>query len=181
VDGAVFLDRDGVINRVRPDHVKSWAEFEFLPNVLLALARLRELGRRVVVITNQAAVGRRLLAPDDLSRIHRQMSLAVQVAGGQIDAIYVCPHLPDSGCGCRKPGAGLFLQASAELKISLAASVMVGDTESDILAARSAGCFPILITPFPLASLNGVAMAADLAGAVTLIERLIDQVQVISC
>lgn len=180
-DGAVFLDRDGVINRCRSDHVKSWAEFEFLPGALPALAQLRRMGSRVVVITNQAAVGRGLLASDELTRIHEHMTIAVQAAGGRIDRVYVCPHLPDSGCGCRKPGPGLFVQASVELQISLAASFMVGDSESDVLAARSAGCFPILITRDGAGSHAGLAIADDLLGAVTMLRQLTPQPQAVSC
>src|SRR5438067_80410 len=95
---AVFLDRDGVINRCRPDHVKSWGEFEFLPGVLSSLAALRSTGTPVVVVTNQGAVGRGLLAADRLHEIHLRMLDAIQVAGGQITGIYTCLHARSDGC-----------------------------------------------------------------------------------
>ena len=142
---AVFLDRDGVINRRRPDHVKSWSEFEFLPGTLDALAALHRTGARVVVVTNQAAVGRGLLREEDLAFIHAKMSEAVAAAGGWIERTYTCVHIPEVRCACRKPGTALFAQASAELGIRLEFSLMVGDAPTDVEAARAAGCVPVLM------------------------------------
>lgn len=142
----VFLDRDGVINRRRPDHVKSWEEFEFLPGSLEALARLRELEARVVVVTNQASVGRGLIGQEQLERIHNQMNELVRSNGGLIDGIYACPHKPEARCACRKPGTELFLRASRELGIDVSESFMVGDSLTDIAAATAVGSRPILIT-----------------------------------
>src|SRR5690348_8882663 len=142
---ALFLDRDGVINRQRPDHVKSWAEFEFLPGALDGLALLHAMGLRVVVITNQAVVGRGLLRPEDLFLIHQRMSAAVSAAGGRIERAYACVHTPEVGCRCRKPATALLEQASIELGISLPSSFMAGDSRRDLDAARAVGCVPILI------------------------------------
>src|ERR1700693_1615644 len=91
---AVFLDRDGVINQQRPDHVKSWDEFEFLPGVLDALARLHQMKVRVAVVTNQAVVGRGLIQENDLLAIHERMRATVALAGGNIERIYSCVHAP---------------------------------------------------------------------------------------
>lgn len=143
---AVFLDRDGVINRRRDDHVKSWGEFEFLPGVLSSLSKLRQVRARVVVITNQAAVGRGLLSAEDLATIHQRMADAVRVAGGQIERVYACPHRPQAGCACRKPGTELFVRASHELGIDLQNSVMIGDADTDVQAASAAGCLPVRIS-----------------------------------
>src|SRR5206468_4095079 len=88
---AVFLDRDGVINRRRPDHVKRWEEFEFLPGVLEALAALRSMDTRVIVITNQGVVGRGLLAAEGLRRIHARMLQAIRAAGGHVAAVGAVP------------------------------------------------------------------------------------------
>src|SRR5437588_10968878 len=85
---AVFLDRDGVINRRRLDHVKSWAEFEFLPGSLEALAELRRNGLRVVVVTNQSVVGRGFLTQDELTAIHCQMTSLLEAARGAIGVLY---------------------------------------------------------------------------------------------
>jgi histidinol-phosphate phosphatase family protein len=172
--GAVFIDRDGVINRRRPDHVKSWAEFEFLPGVLTALAELRQLAVPVAVITNQSVVGRRLIAQEDLDAIHQQMLEQVRDAGGRIDRIYVCPHHPKAGCACRKPAPELLVRASGEMAVELAASVMIGDAPTDILAARSAGCQPILVAhPYRDRAIDGVPKVRDLREAVALLPSLL--------
>ena len=141
----VFVDRDGVINRRRPDHVKSWSEFEFLPSALEALCGLNRSGVRTVVITNQSVVGRGLVSAAQLGEIHALMSDAIRRSGGEIAAIYVCPHAPELGCACRKPAPGLLMQAKAELALDLDSCVMVGDGECDIEAAAAAGCRAILV------------------------------------
>jgi D-glycero-D-manno-heptose 1,7-bisphosphate phosphatase len=92
---AIFLDRDGVINRNRPDHVKSWAEFEFLPGVLDALRRLAQLDWPVVVISNQAIVGRGLVSRQTIDEISEQMTSVVWRVGGRIDQVFYCPHSPE--------------------------------------------------------------------------------------
>jgi D-glycero-D-manno-heptose 1,7-bisphosphate phosphatase len=141
----VLLDRDGVINRQRRDHVKSWAEFEFLPGALDALRKLHGLGVQAVLITNQSAVGRGLLSDGALEAIHVRMTEAIHRAGGSLAGIYVCPHRPDQGCACRKPSVGLIIQAWSELGFDMATCIMVGDSESDLTAARIAGCRAILV------------------------------------
>ena len=143
---AVFLDRDGVINRRRPDHVKSWEEFEFLPGVLDALADLRSMDTRVIVITNQSVVGRGLLAAEGLRQIHTRMLQAIRATGGHVEAVYACLHAPAQGCTCRKPAPTLFYRASDDLGIRLSDSIMVGDSPTDVDAARAAGCRPVLIS-----------------------------------
>lgn len=116
---AVFLDRDGVINADRPDFVKSWEEFEFLPNSLDALAVLSQTPYKIVVITNQSGVVRGLLSEKTLRQIHARMTERVSGSGGRTDAIYYCPHAPLVGCHCRKPAAGLFFEAARDLDINL--------------------------------------------------------------
>jgi histidinol-phosphate phosphatase family protein len=164
---AVFLDRDGVINRRRPDHVKAWEEFEFLPGVLAALATLRSMNTPVVVVTNQGAVGRGLLSAEALGRIHTRMLQAIRAAGGHVEAIYACLHAPAEACRCRKPAPTLLQRASLELGIALPASIMVGDSRSDVEAARAAGCRPVLISDSELADPDVVAVK-DLPAAVAL-------------
>src|ERR1700704_4489067 len=122
VPPVVFLDRDGVINRARPDYVKSWLQFAGLPNVRPALpppappcAELHRRGARVVVVTNQAAVGRGLLGQRELTSIHGKMLRKVEAAGGHIEGIYACPHTRETGCACRKAGAGLFSRGARDL------------------------------------------------------------------
>jgi len=142
---AIFLDRDGVINCNRPDHVKSWPEFEFLPGAIKALQRLSQLGWPVVVVTNQAVVGRGLVSRRTVEEIHAQMMAAVCGAGGRMDEVLYCPHGPEDRCACRKPRPGLLLLASARLGLDLSRSFMVGDAESDVFAAQAVGCRPVLV------------------------------------
>jgi len=136
---AVLLDRDGVINRNRSDYVKSWDEFEFLPRSLEALRMLAEHGAKVLVVTNQSAVGRGIISPDELERIHARMNEEVEAHGGRIDAILCCPHSPDDGCHCRKPQPGLLREAMERLQLDPRLCYAVGDSLSDLMAARAAG------------------------------------------
>jgi D-glycero-D-manno-heptose 1,7-bisphosphate phosphatase len=144
--GAIFLDRDGVINRNRADHVKSWAEFEFLPGVLLALRHLAQVGWPIVVVSNQAAIGRGLTSVRAVDDIHRRMASIVDAAGGRIDAVLYCPHRPEEKCLCRKPNPGLLLRAAQDLHLDLACSYLVGDAMTDIVAAQRVGAQPLLVT-----------------------------------
>jgi D-glycero-D-manno-heptose 1,7-bisphosphate phosphatase len=135
--GVVFLDRDGVINVDRRDYVKSWAEFNFLPQVFEALRLLKKNNLRVVVITNQSAVHRGLMSISTLREIHEKMLRAIEKRGGHIEAIYYCPHRPDEKCECRKPKPGMVLKAKKDLKIDLTQSYLVGDSKKDVELARS--------------------------------------------
>jgi histidinol-phosphate phosphatase family protein len=174
---AVFLDRDGVINRDRPDFVKSWEEFEFLPHCLEALAALSRTPYKIVVITNQSGVGRGLLTERTLEQMHAQMIDRVRASGGRIDAIYYCPHAPSIGCDCRKPATGLFLEAARDLNINLTLSWAIGDSHRDAQAANRAGVQAILLdrilpdhSAVPASPLQFVR-AADLLEAVRIIQN----------
>jgi D-glycero-D-manno-heptose 1,7-bisphosphate phosphatase len=142
---AIFLDRDGVINRNRADHVKTWSEFEFLPGALNALQLLAQLQRPIVVVSNQAAIGRGLATRESVEEIHQQMRRMVARSGGRIDSVLYCPHRPEEACGCRKPEPGLLLYAAQKFNIDLQRSVLVGDAVSDLKAAVAVGCKPILV------------------------------------
>lgn len=176
---AVFLDRDGVINRNCADHVKSWAEFEFLPGALASLQRLAQLPCLVIVVSNQSIIGRGLVSQAVVDEIHQRMMAEIDAAGGRIDAVFYCPHQPDEGCGCRKPQPGLLLQAARELAIDLTRSFLIGDAESDVRAAQAAGCLPLLVRTgrgqaqellLRQQGLNHVLVIDDLASAVAWIE-----------
>ncbi len=142
---AIFIDRDGVINLNRPEYVKSWDEFTFLPGSLDALCLLGQLGWPVVIISNQSAIGRGLVAAETVAEINNRLVEQVEHAGGRIDGVYVCPHHPDEGCSCRKPRPGLLQQAARELGLDLQRSYLIGDAESDILAAKAVSARPILV------------------------------------
>ncbi len=141
----IFLDRDGVINANRPDHVTSWAEFEFLPGALSALRHLTQLGWPIAVITNQSIIGRGLATQETVEAINARMISAVQAAGGRMDGVWYCPHAPEAGCACRKPAPGLLFAAAKDLRLDLAHSFLVGDALSDIQAAHAAGVYPIMV------------------------------------
>lgn len=142
---AVFLDRDGVIIENRDDYVKTWNEVRFLPGAIDALRRLGRSDYAIVLVTNQSAVGRRIITLDQATAINRQVIAEIQTASGRVDAAYLCPHHPDDGCRCRKPAPGMFLQAARELDLDLAGSYAIGDAASDMEAAGAAGVRGILV------------------------------------
>jgi D-glycero-D-manno-heptose 1,7-bisphosphate phosphatase len=113
--------------------------------VLPALRRLSHLEWPVVVISNQAIVGRGLVSRQTLDVINSHMVRTVQSVGGRIDRVFYCPHRPEDKCRCRKPEPGLLLQAAGQMKLELSQSFFVGDAESDVMAAKAAGCRPVLV------------------------------------
>jgi D-glycero-D-manno-heptose 1,7-bisphosphate phosphatase len=141
----VFLDRDGIINRMRADYVKRWEELEILPGALETLARLSAGGCDVIVLTNQSAIGRGLVSRQTVDDMHRRLAELIETRGGHVRAFLVCPHKPSDGCDCRKPAPGLLHRARDELDVELATAVLVGDQLSDVEAARAAGCRAILV------------------------------------
>lgn len=156
---AIFLDRDGTLNRERADYVKSWQEYEWLPGALDALAMLAALDAPILVVTNQSAIGRGILDFGVLHTIHARARAEAQAAGGRLDDFLVCPHAPAAGCACRKPRPGLLLQAAARYNLDLRKCVFVGDSLTDMQAAAAAGCLCILVRT----GRQGPALAAALA------------------
>lgn len=142
---AVLLDRDGVICENRPDHVRSWREFEFVPGAIDAIASLRRAGARVFIVTNQGAVGRHIITDRDLTEIHTKMREVLHASGADLDGIYACTHHPEDGCGCRKPAIGMLTTAAAEHGFVLAEAFVVGDFTTDIEAGATAGCTTVLV------------------------------------
>ena len=144
----VILDRDGVLNRKPPRarYVRSWSEFEWLPGAKEALRLLKEAGYRVIVVSNQAGIGRGEMTEEALHRIHARMKTDTTEAGGEIEAIYHCPHNWDEGCDCRKPKPGMLFQAQRELNLDLSRSLLIGDDERDAEAADAAGCPSVLVS-----------------------------------
>jgi len=141
----ILLDRDGVLNRDLPGSVCRAEQLEILPRSLTALKLLAESGYRILVLTNQACVGRGELSRQELENIHRKLSRHVAAAGGRIDDFFVCPHLSTEQCSCRKPAPGLISQAQQKWGFDPSATCLVGDDRRDILAALTAGCIPILV------------------------------------
>jgi histidinol-phosphate phosphatase family protein len=152
---AVFLDRDGTINR-EVTHLRSLDQVELLPGTASAIRLLNRSGRIAVVITNQPVVARGEVSLEGLSRIHARLESLLGAGGAYLDGIYFCPHHPDKGfpgevvdlkgtCICRKPESGLFDQACLNLGISRKDSWMIGDTTVDVEAGRRAGLRTILL------------------------------------
>jgi len=154
---AVFLDRDGVLIKNRSDYVRDWSQVSIFPNAFSALSRLQLAGYKIILVTNQSAVGRGLVSLQTASAINQKIVDTIRMNGGQIDAVYMCPHHPDDDCACRKPKPGLLLQAADELKLDLNRSWMVGDAWSDLLAGQAA-------------KLNGVIMVKTGRGSAQLLQ-----------
>lgn len=141
----IILDRDGVINEDSDQFIKSAEEFKAIPGSLEAIARLSQNGYRVVIATNQSGLGRGLFDMDALNKIHNKMHQALANLGGQISAIFFCPHTPDDQCSCRKPKDGMFKEIASTFNVSLKDVPSVGDSLRDLQASFGAGCRPILV------------------------------------
>lgn len=136
---AIFLDRDGVINVNRADHVKSIREYHILPGALDAIVRLSQ-AYPVFVVTNQPGID-----IDAIESIHNYLREWVISRGGQITDFYYCNHAENAGCVCRKPKPGMLLQAALDYGLELSQSIMVGDQPSDVLAGQAAGTATIFV------------------------------------
>ena len=162
---AVFLDRDGVITKERKDHVKSVDEMEIIQGATDALAQLRPLSCKLVIITNQSAINRGLTSMLKVNEIHERM-LEELSPYCKIDGIYLCPHRPDENCECRKPRTALFDKASHDLDIDLENSWFIGDKSSDEEAAKNVHCRYIGVstnTPGSLAKAVSKILASETA------------------
>ena len=120
-------------------------EMCLLPGAMEAVARLSRAGRPVVVITNQSGIARGLYRALDVEEIHAAMEDAVAALGGRFEALYFCPHMDGDACDCRKPLPGLLRRAAQDLDVDLGRSVFVGDSETDVLAGRAAGCRTVAV------------------------------------
>ena len=141
---ALFVDRDGTLN---PDlhYLKDADRLELFRGVGPALRWAREHGELVVCVTNQSGIERGFYTPEDVERIHRRLNELLGRSGAAVDAFYYCPHAPERGCACRKPGTELFERAATDLAIDLAASAFVGDRWVDVEAGRRLGLFTALV------------------------------------
>ncbi len=144
---AVFLDRDGTLNR-DDGYVHDAAHWHWLPGVVEAMARLKADGRLLVVVSNQSGIARGYFDRKALESLERWVDEELRPAGAAPDAWYDCPHLPEitGPCECRKPRPGLLLQAARDLGIDLGESWMVGDRLRDVRAGRAAGCRAVLLS-----------------------------------
>lgn len=143
----LFLDRDGVINeRIPGDYVRDIQGFRWLPGVLQAMPLLAEVFGRIIIVTNQQGVGLGLMTSEQLETIHQYMLREVEKVGGRIDAVLSCTMLHKQLDNCRKPGTGMALQAKQLFpEIDFDKSIMVGDTESDILFGKNVGMLTVMV------------------------------------
>lgn len=152
---AVFLDRDGTINKYK-GFMRDIDEFELIPGVAKAIKKINSSGYLCIVVTNQPVIARGEVTYEQLDEIHNKMETLLGLEGAYIDGLYYCPHHPHKGyegeipelkieCDCRKPKPGMLLNAAKDFNIDLSRSYMVGDGENDIKAGNTAGCKTILI------------------------------------
>jgi len=173
---AVFLDRDGVINKER-DYVHTIDEFHFIDGVFDACREMSRAGYRLIIITNQAGIARGYYTEEDFHHLTKWMLNEFQKHGIQVDGVYHCPRHPVHGvgdyrrdCDCRKPAPGMILRAAKEHSLDLRHSILVGDKTTDIEAGRAAGvgCCILLLTGHPVSKKNldnADAVFPDLPGA----------------
>lgn len=173
---AVFLDRDGTINKY-VGFLRNIDEFELIPGAAEAVKKINNAGYLAIVATNQPVIARGEVTVPELQRIHDKMETLLGQEGAYLDGLYYCPHHPHKGyegeipelkidCACRKPKPGLLLRAAEDFNIDLESSWMVGDGENDIRAGQAAGCRTVLIGE---GDFGQTFTAADIAGAVEMI------------
>ena len=164
---ALFLDRDGIIN-IDHGYVHRPEQVEFVPGIFGLCRQAAARGLLLVVVTNQSGIARGLLTAAAVGAVNDELQRQV----GRFDAVAVCPHAPEEGCGCRKPAPGLVLQAAAALGVRPDETVVIGDIGADVGAAAAAGARSILV-PTPVTRREEVEeaplVATDLHAAVDLV------------
>ena len=175
-----LVDRDGTINEER-HHLDDPADLALIPGSAGALVRLRdELGMGIVVVTNQAEVGRGNLRPERLEEIHRRLEAMLAAEGATVDAILVCPHAPEVRCVCRKPAPGLARDAAERFGFDPAEAFVVGDHAADMGMGRAIGATTVFVRTGhgrdeePAARPLCDHVAEDLAEAVAIIAALVE-------
>ena len=143
---AIFLDRDGVLNKERKDYVKTVQELELFANIETCISKIKKNSFLAIVITDQSAVNRGLTSLKNINVIHDYIQNYLKKFNTKIDAFYYCPHQPNENCDCRKPKIKLIEQAALDFKIDLSKSWMIGDHQKDFDAGKTAGCKSIKIS-----------------------------------
>jgi len=136
---AIFLDRDGVLIHNRAKYIRTWDDVKIYPFTFQAISALAKLQYKIIVLTNQSAIGRGLVNTRTIHDINQQLENKIQANGGRIDRFYLCPHAPQDRCECRKPRPGLVFQAQNDYDIDLENSWLIGDAYSDIQAGVNSG------------------------------------------
>jgi len=144
----LFLDRDGVINRrILGSYVRTWDQFELIPGVLTALETLSGIFGKIIIVTNQQGIGKRLMTESDVNLIHKKFKRTVEQGGGRIDGIYFSPQLENERSFMRKPNVGMAIKARREHPgIHFKKSVIVGDSLSDMVFGKRLHMVTVLIS-----------------------------------
>ena len=166
----VFLDRDGTINvkAAAGHYIRSPAELVLLPGAAEAVAQLNAAPIRVILVTNQRWLSEESADPGQYAAVHARLEELLAAEGAWLDAAYHCPHATGV-CDCRKPGPAMLLRAAEEHGFELAGSVIVGDSDTDLLAGRAAGTATILLRASGGETAGADAVVANLGAAVPLI------------
>lgn len=173
---AIFLDRDGTINKY-VGFLRNIDDFELLPGVAEAIKLINQSDYLAIVVTNQPVIARGEVTFDQLDEIHNKMETLLGEQGAFLDAVYFCPHHPDKGfkgeipelkinCDCRKPKPGMLIKAAKDFNIDLPSSYIVGDGENDVLCGINAGCHTVYIGTKERINVKPETTAADLLAAV---------------
>jgi D-glycero-D-manno-heptose 1,7-bisphosphate phosphatase len=168
----VFLDRDGTINVKANDgaYIRSPTELVLLPGAAKGIAMLNAVRMRTILVTNQRWLSEPFSEPAHYAAVHARLEELLKQEGAWLDAAYHCPHTPGV-CDCRKPGAGMLLRAAREHNFDLAGAVIIGDSDSDMLAGQTAGTATIRLGANGRAPIGADAAAKDLGSAVRRIIR----------
>tara|TARA_X000000368_G_C23040730_1_gene716747 strand:- start:411 stop:911 length:501 start_codon:yes stop_codon:yes gene_type:complete len=144
----LFLDRDGVINHKIDGYVQYFGELNFIDGVLEVFPTLTDYFDRILIVTNQQGIGKGLMTDNDLLILHNQMKVKIENFGGRIDKIYFCPHMEEEKCNCRKPQPGMLIQAKSDFpEIDFERSILIGDSDTDILAAKNVNVDSVQVSP----------------------------------
>ncbi|MDD4951547.1 MAG: HAD-IIIA family hydrolase [Desulfovibrionaceae bacterium] len=177
---AVFLDRDGTVIQER-HYLRDPDQVELIPGAARALERLKALGLKLVLVSNQSGVGRGYFSTRDVDAVHERLRAILAREGVELDGIFFCPHAPDEGCGCRKPAPGMALRAAESLGLDLGQSFVVGDKACDVDLGRAVGATAILVRTGYGAGHEALCrpehVADDLPGAAGIIEEIIRERQ----
>jgi len=173
---AIFLDRDGVIIENKSDYVLSWSDVEFFPQALKALQKISQSPFKIVIITNQSAVGRGLITLHVAQALNRRIEQEILKHGGRVDGLFMCPHSPEQACTCRKPQPGLIFQAAHQLDIDLSTSILVGDALTDIFAGINAGIRRTILVKTGRGSQQAALPEMDRMNEVLIYDTLLDAI-----
>ena len=156
----LFLDRDGVINvKIDNEYIVKYSDFEFIPGVLSAIQKLSSIFKRIIIVTNQQGIGKKLMTEQDLLYLHEKMLIEIEQVGGKIDRIYYCPHLASANCECRKPKSGMIIQAIEDFpSIDSEFSYLIGDSSCCCPCLPGIYRFPRLMEKIGIAKLTLLEM-----------------------